>query len=124
MRVAHCTLRVDMFRFFKKRNSVPSAEDLGQITGSAREEVRTKWIYYTQTIHFRPEVPLSERIDSFAQPIHQFFENKYPILLVGSSEIFWLTVFTAILQSGTHPKEEVNAAIAELKKKYARSTHR
>lgn len=110
-----------MFGFFKKKPSVPSADELKQLTASAREDVKAKWVHFHQTVHLKAEVPLSEKIDFFVQPVQQFFQNKYPVLLQGPSEIFWLTVFTAILESGTHPKEAVNAAIAELKKKYGRS---
>jgi exonuclease V gamma subunit len=110
-----------MFGFFKKRSHVPTADELRSLTASARADVKGKWVQFNQTIHLSAEVPLSQKIDFFAQPVQQFFQNKYPILLVGASEIFWLTVFTAILESGTHPKEEINAAIAELKNKYGRS---
>ena len=109
-----------MFGFFKKRKSAPTADELSAQTASALEEVKGKWIYFNETIHLKADIPLSQKIDLFVQPIQQFFQSKYPLLLLGSSEIFWLTVFTAILESGTHPKEEVNAAIAELKGKYAR----
>lgn len=108
-----------MFDFFKKRQSAPTAEDLSALAASALEDVKNKWVYFNQTLQLKAEVPLSEKIDFFAQPIQHFFQTKYPLLLNGSSEIFWLTVFTAILESGTHPKEEVNSAIAELKSKYA-----
>jgi hypothetical protein len=110
-----------MFGLFKKKPAVPSAEELKRLTGLAHEEVKAKWLHYHQTAHLSPDVPLSQKIDFFVQPVHQFFESKYPLLLAGPTEIFWLTVFTAILQSGTHPKEAVNAAIAELKPKYASS---
>lgn len=110
-----------MFGFFKKRKSVPTAEELSALTASALEDVKSKWLYFNETVHLKADVPLSQKIDFFVQPIQQFFQTKYPLLLLGSSEIFWLTVFTAILESGTHPKEEVNSAIAELKSKYARA---
>ena len=109
-----------MFNLFKKRKSAPTAEELSALTVSAREDVKSKWLYYNETVHLTAGVPLSQKIDFFVQPIQQFFQIKYPLLLLGSSEIFWLTVFTAILESDTHPKEEVNSAIAELKSKYAR----
>lgn len=35
--------------------------------------------------------------------------------------MFWLILFTAILESGTHPKDEVNAAIADLQQKQPQS---
>lgn len=110
-----------MFGFFKKKPPVPSADELMLLTASAREDVKAKWIHFHQTVHLKAEVPLSEKIDFFVQPVQQFFQIKYPVLLQGPSEIFWLTVFTGILESGTHSKEAVNAAIAELKKKYGRS---
>jgi uncharacterized protein (DUF2132 family) len=110
-----------MFGLFKNKPAAPSAKELKRLTGLAREDVKAKWIHYHKTIHLSPDVPLSQKIDFFVQPVHQFFESKYPLLLAGPTEIFWLTVFTAILESGTHPKEAVNAAIAELKSKYARS---
>lgn len=109
-----------MFGLFKKRASVPSADDLRKLTASAHEDVKAKWIQFNETVHLKAGIPLSQRIDAFAQPLQQFFETKYPALLLASSEIFWLTIFTAILESGTHPKEEVNGAIGELKLKYAR----
>ena len=109
-----------MFGLFKKRASVPSADDLRKLTISAREDVKAKWIQFNGTVHFKAGIPLSQQIDAFAQPIQELFETKYPALLLGSSEIFWLTIFTAVLEAGTHPKEEMNAAIGELKLKYAR----
>ncbi|MEK6663459.1 MAG: hypothetical protein AABY73_06295 [Pseudomonadota bacterium] len=109
-----------MFGLFKKRQAVPSAEELNRRTAAAREDVKDKWIQFNNTVRLKAEIPLSQKIDSFAQPVQQFFQIKYPVLLQGPTEIFWLTVFTAILESGTHPKEEVNAAISELRRKYAR----
>jgi hypothetical protein len=110
-----------VFGFFKKkRQEFPSAEELKRLTAAAREEVKAKWIYFNETIQLNEAVPLSQKIDFFVQPIQEFFKNKYPILLIGPTEIFWLTVFTAILESGTHSKESVNAAIEELRGKYAR----
>jgi len=108
-----------MFGLFKKRQSPPTAAELSALAASALVEVKDKWVFFNQTIHFASEVSLAEKIDLFVQPVQEFFEKKYSVLLLGSYEMFWLTVFTAIPQSGTHPKEEVNLAISELRKKYA-----
>ncbi len=105
-----------MFGLFKKRNPVPSAEELH---ASVLQDVREKWVYFNDTIHLKADVPLSKKLDLFAQPMRQFFDAKYPFLLLGSSEIFWTTIFTAVIESGTHSKDEVNYAIAELGNKYA-----
>ena len=110
-----------MFGLFKKRLTIPNAEELDHLATAAADETRTKWLYFHQTVHLQPEVPLAEKIDFFAQPLSQFFRSKYPQLLLGGSEIFWLTIFTAVLESGTHPKDEVNAAVEQLQAKYGRT---
>lgn len=104
-----------MLGLFTKRNPTPTAKDLSSQTASALEEVKGKWIYFNEVAQLQPSVPLSRKIELFLQPIQQYFQAKYPLLLAGPSEVFWLTVFTAILESGTHPKEEINAALAELR---------
>ena len=109
-----------MFGLFKKRSVMPSAEELGRLAAAAADETRAKWVHFHQTVHLKAEVPLAEKIDFFAQPLSQFFQSKYPQLLLGGSEMFWLTVFTAVLESGTHPKDQVNAAVAQLQIKYGR----
>lgn len=96
-----------------------SAENLKEIISTACEEVKAKWLYFHQNIHLKSDIPLSKKIDMFAMPIQEFFRNKYPLILSGPTEIFWLTIFTAILESKTHSKEDVNAAITELQEKYA-----
>ncbi|MGO9327450.1 MAG: hypothetical protein ACLQJ0_04965 [Steroidobacteraceae bacterium] len=114
-----------MFSLFKKRKVAPSSEDFAAILRQQRdavcEDFKVRWIAFNNAVHFKAEVPLSEKIDAFASPIQQYYESKYPILASGTAEMFWLALFTAILESGTHPKEQVNGAIAELKGKYARA---
>ncbi len=112
-----------MFGLFKKRQTIPSADELKRQQSAACEDAKNKWIHFNQTVHLKTDAPLSQKIDFFVQPIQQFFQSKYPVLLQGPTEIFWLTVFTAILESGTHPKDEVNAAIEQLRSKYMRSSH-
>jgi len=108
-----------MFGWFKKRKAAPTSAELVSLSQSALSDVKGKWAYFNETIHLDTSIPLADRIDMFAQPVAHFFESKYPDLLAGSSEIFWLTVFTAVLESNTHPKEEVNLAVIELRRKYA-----
>jgi hypothetical protein len=85
------------------------------------EDFKVKWIGYNDAVHFNGEVPLLAKIDAFASPMRRYYESKYPALASGTAEMFWLALFTAILESGTHPKEAANTAIAELRRKYARS---
>jgi hypothetical protein len=114
-----------MFSLFKRRKVAPSPKDftaiIKQQSNAACEDFKVKWIAFNNAVHFKDEVPLSARIDAFASPVHQFYESKYPVLASGTAEVFWLALFTAILESGTHPKDAVNAAIVDLRKKFARS---
>lgn len=97
------------------------ADELKGMLVAARHDVKDKWVYFHSNIHLKADVPLSQKIELFPNPLQQFFQTKYPVLLAGPSEMYWLTIFTAILESGTHPKDEVNAAIADLQAKYAKS---
>jgi len=92
--------------------------ELSAITAAAIGDVKAKWIQFDSTVHWKADVPLSAKIGAFVEPISKFVEGKYPTLMRGPAEVFWLTVFTAILESGTHAKDDVNRAIGELKKKY------
>jgi hypothetical protein len=61
---------------------------------------------------------LADKMDLFIEPVHLFFERKYPVLAAGPASVFFMATFTAILESKTHPAAEINAAIATLESKY------
>ncbi len=107
-----------MFGLFKKKVSPPTVDELQTLTAMACEDIKAKWLCFDGKVHFKTGVPLSFKIDAFAESAHVFFKSKYSSLLLASSELFWLTIFKAVLQSNTHPKGEVNAAIAELELKH------
>lgn len=100
-----------MFGFFnKKQQELPSAEELERLTAAATEEVKAKWIYFNKTVNFKENVPLSVKIAAFAQPIQEFLQNNYPMLIIVPTN-FWSIVSISIHESGTHSKESVNAAL-------------
>jgi len=92
--------------------------ELRAILAAALADVKAKWVQFDSTVRMKAEVPLAAKMGAFIEPITKFLEAKYPTLMRGPAEAFWLTVFTAILESNTHAKDDVNAAIAELEKKY------
>lgn len=110
-----------MFEFFKKRQSTATADDLEKSVSRAQEDVKQRWRQFHEAVHLKEGTTLATKIDLFAQPIQQFIQSNYPVVSNGPTEVFWLIVFTAILESGTHPTEEVNSAIATLQTKYAKS---
>ncbi|MFC1882394.1 hypothetical protein ACFL2S_12975 [Thermodesulfobacteriota bacterium] len=104
-----------MFRLFKKKRNLDPIEDQ---LNKAVQELGDKWISYTESIRSDNGVPLSENIDIFAQPLVEFFKNRYMTLYQYSESFFWYTLSEAILKSKTHPRGEVNNAIKDLNTKY------
>src|ERR1700722_7511843 len=107
-----------MFDFLKRRKQPPTTEVLSAQAAAAVEDIKAKWIYFHNTLHFKDDVPLAQKMDAFIEPIHIFFEKKSPVLAAGSASVFFMATFTAILESKTHPTAEVNAAIETLRSKY------
>lgn len=101
-----------------KRNEISAGQSQALIA-EIIEEVKSRWLYFRDNIHLNSDVSLAKEIDIFVVPIKEFIGDKYPELLNGPSDAFWLSIFMAILDSGTHSKDEVNTAIADLQKKYA-----
>lgn len=96
------------------------AAELNQLVEQCVIDLKNKWLGYCQVLVFKDEVPLSDRIDGFAYPVQEFVRSKYPVLLSDGGSMFWMMVFTAVIESGTHPIEEVSAATKALEKKYKR----
>ena len=103
--------------FWKKREkkSVTMEAEVDEIIRS----LGSKWSMFLEAVAFKDEVPLSEQIELFASPAIAGILSAYPPAKEASNQTLWMMVFTAILESDTHPKDEVNRAIAELERKYA-----
>ena len=108
-----------VIRFLRKVFQKYSPEQLEEMRQRAVIQTQEKWIYFHKTIRFADNVSLAIKIDHFAIPLGKFYERDYPMLIQGTGEIFWLSIFTAILGSETHTMGEVLAAKAELATKYA-----
>ena len=100
-----------MFRLFKKPRKLDPMEDLLNL---AIEDLENKWISFTESLRYNYGVPLSENIDSFAQPLVDFFKERYMTLYQFSGSIFWYTVSKAIVKSKTHPQFKVDLAIRKI----------
>jgi hypothetical protein len=113
-----------MFGFLKRKKSAPlTVIELQAIVASAEIDIREKWVRFTQMLHFKDDVPLSNRIEAFAPLARDFIRTRYPIILTGPAGVFWLIIFDAVRQSGTNSVDEINSAIAELRQKFAVAEH-
>ncbi len=92
--------------------------DLSSAVASATGEIRDKWLLYRKTIHFQNEVPLANRIASFAPPIQIYLQETYPALNDIPAKIFWMMVFAAIEDSKTHSMTDLNSAMAQLRGRF------
>ena len=88
-------------------------------TSAIVDDIKARWIWYIENIHVRDDVPLYLRIDSFATMIFASFNQ-----IEGLESLFWLSVFTAILESKTHTADEVNEAARMLRPKYVTKQNR
>jgi len=104
-----------MFWLFKKPRKLDPMEDLLNL---AIEDLESKWISFTESLRYKNGVSLSENIDSFAQPLVDFFKVRYMTLYQFSESIFWYTVSRAIVKSKTHPQFEVDLAIRKIGASY------
>ena len=109
-----------MFDLFKRRKS--ASDDLSAIVRSAEAEVAARWLRFVAEIHFKDDVPLVDRIDSFTHPIQEFLFTRYPVMRNAPAGLFWLMLFNAIASSKTHTQAQLNEAIAALKGRHASST--
>ena len=98
-----------------------SALHLQLMISSACQEISVEWVRFVRECESDDVMPLEENIELFVHRLRDFVDSRYPMLSPGSSGMFWLTALTAIVQSGTHPKSEVNAAIADLQLRYLRN---
>ena len=103
-----------MFRLFKKKRKLDPMTDQLNL---AIEDLGEKWISFTKTTRFKGSDPISENIDIFAQPLVQYFKERYMTLYQFSGGMFWYTVSMAIVKSKTFPKFEVDLAIREIEDK-------
>lgn len=79
-------------------------------------DLEARWRYYNSQLKFKCDVSLAEIIDGFAMPVEVFILQTYPRL--SDSKLMWMMIFVAIQKAGTHPQDELNAAVAALQQKY------
>lgn len=109
-----------MFGLFKRRKPPPtSSDELEKKMDLATDALRAKWMAFHQQLKFKSDVPLSEIIEIFIVPAKEYVVTTYPEFSTAPNQMMWMLVFSAVLESGTHPKEVVNEAVAQLEAKYA-----
>jgi hypothetical protein len=92
--------------------------ELSALAAAATSAIQDRWLVFTKTIHFKAEVPLADRISSFATLIQTHLNNSYPALSDLPAKMFWMMMFSAIEQSKTHAPADLNSAVAQLRDRF------
>lgn len=99
----------------------PSVEDqVKSDTDAILKVLGSTWLKFHRQLPVAPNAPLAERIDVFSVVAFRGMFENYPSTKSAPIGTLWMMIFTAILESKTHPAAEVNAAIAKLEAKYFR----
>jgi len=77
------------------------------------------WLKFHEQLPVAPNAPLAERIDAFSVVAFRGMFENYPSSKSAPIGALWMMIFTAILESKTHPAAEVDTAVATLEAKYA-----
>ena len=107
-----------MLGLFKKRRRQSEGVDSTALVKAASNDIKEKWIHFNNTMHYKAEVTLAERIEAFGEPVSLFYRDHHPLLFALGPDVFWIIVYGAIRDSGTHPPDLVNAAVAQVRANY------
>ena len=83
------------------------------------EALKRKWTEFQTLLPFKADVPLSERIEAFVEPAREGILQNYPSMRAAPNVVIWEMIFVAVIESGSHPPDEVSRARAVLATKYA-----
>ena len=110
-----------MFGLFKNRSQAKALDaELRAQMESATNNLGQKWLQFHEELKFKDDVPLSEIIEIFLSPAREFVLKKYPGFSNAPNSVIWMMVFSAVMKSETHSKDEVNEAVSILESKYAK----
>ena len=94
---------------FSKRQ--PEAEKFLALMPRLVEVVSDKWLYFSNTLVFKEDIPLKDKIAAFSVPTMEGMSENVKGLKSSPDAALFLVIALGILKSGTHTKEEIEAAL-------------
>lgn len=76
----------------------------------ALKELKQRWIFFCQSLHFKEDVPLESQISMFLPLGLNYLNKNYRYLSKAPPHVTALLFLTAVMDSKTHDREEVNRA--------------
>ncbi len=96
-----------MWPFRRKRSGAEAAKAVMDDAISLASE---RWLYFCQSVVFRDEVPLVDRVAAFHVPFEEGLRRTFPQLTGGGSGLALIVTVLGIEQSGTHSRDELEKA--------------
>lgn len=82
-------------------------EEMEELKRKLIDRVARKWAYFTESMIFKDEVPLAERIRAFKMPFLVGIRNDFPMFKNASDDEFDSLIAIGIDQTGTYSMVEV-----------------
>ncbi|MDB5693559.1 MAG: hypothetical protein JWO81_2622 [Alphaproteobacteria bacterium] len=105
----NCLIALSMWGFRKK--PVSRADAAMAVMPDAIAFAAEKWLFFSERLVFKAEVPLADRIASFMVPAEQGIENKFPALRNAPGGLVVMIIAMGIVESGVHSRNEVEEAL-------------
>lgn len=70
-----------------------------------------KWLYFTGTFVFKEDVPLTQRIHLFSNPMFEGLRNNFPALAKAPPAVLLLIIAKGVQNSGTHTRAQIEQAL-------------
>jgi hypothetical protein len=90
-------------------------EELEELKRKLIDRVSRTWLYFTETLVFKPEVTLKRRIQSFKIPFLEGVRRDFPMFSEAQDSELDPIIALGIDQAGTHSILEVERALGLLK---------
>ncbi|HUE78692.1 MAG TPA: hypothetical protein VMN38_03585 [Sphingomicrobium sp.] len=86
-------------------------EEMAELKSKLIDRVSRKWAYFAETLVFKPEVSLEERIRSFKIPFLEGVRRDFPMFREAQDNELDALIALGIDQTGTHSILEVQRAL-------------
>jgi hypothetical protein len=93
--------------------------ELSEAVAEAENDIRESWLFFLNKMKFKDDVLLADQLEAFTYPTKVLIENRHPAVAAAPAEVFRLILLNAVISSGSHSPAEINAAIHELRLRYA-----
>ena len=93
------------------RNRAKEAEDAIAVFDDAVAVATEKWLYFTGTFVFKEDVPLTQRIHLFSNPMFEGLRNNFPALAKAPPAVLLLIIAKGVQNSGTHTRAQIEQAL-------------